>query len=203
MCSLIACKVYKPIQFKGIEDYSFSSDKGCNPICVTLGLYNPNPYNVSFKSALIKANLANDDLGYLKLSKSSTLKKNDTIPILMEKGHLNLDDKDIKWEKHRSLGKSWLETLEAMEWRMPHMAALRNIRGFADSQPGLENIKKYLEMLVSGVNGGNDISCCYYKKAYIFCPYFCSNKCQLWIVKQKQINTYKTHYCGKNAVGSR
>jgi hypothetical protein len=77
MCLFISCKVYKPIKFKGIDDYSFSSEKGCNPICVTLGLYNPNPYNVSFKSALIKANLANDDLGYLKLSKFSTLKKND------------------------------------------------------------------------------------------------------------------------------
>ena len=72
---LTACKAYKPIQFKGIDDYSFSSDKGCNPICVTLMLYNPNPYNVSFKSALLKANLDDDDLGYLKLSNPSTLKK--------------------------------------------------------------------------------------------------------------------------------
>ena len=74
---LISCKVYKPIEFKGIDDYSFSSDKGCNPICVTLGLYNPNPFNVSFKSALIQANLDNDDLGFLKLNKPSILKKND------------------------------------------------------------------------------------------------------------------------------
>lgn len=97
-----------------------------------------------------------DSISMVRLSHASksTLKANDTLPILMEKGYLDLDEKDIKWEKHRSMGKSWLETLEAMEWRMPHMAALRNIRGFADSQPGLENIKKYLEMLVSGVNGG-------------------------------------------------
>ena len=79
ICALIfflsACKAYKPIQFKGIDDYSFSSDKGCNPICVTLMLYNPNPYNVSFKSALVKANLDDDDLGYLKLSNPSILRK--------------------------------------------------------------------------------------------------------------------------------
>ena len=79
LCFLIfflsACKAYKPIQFKGIDDYSFSSDKGCNPICVTLMLYNPNPYNVSFKSALVKANLDDDDLGYLKLSNPSILRK--------------------------------------------------------------------------------------------------------------------------------
>ena len=72
---LSACKAYKPIQFKGIDDYSFSSEKGCNPICVTLMLYNPNPYNVSFKSALVKANLDDDDLGYLKLSNPSILRK--------------------------------------------------------------------------------------------------------------------------------
>ena len=72
---LISCKVYKPIEFKGIDDYSFSSDKGCNPICVTIGLYNPNPYNVSFKSALVEANLDDDDLGDLKLNTPSTLKK--------------------------------------------------------------------------------------------------------------------------------
>ena len=79
LCFLIfflsACKAYKPIQFKGIDDYSFSSEKGCNPICVTLMLYNPNPYNVSFKSALVKANLDDDDLGYLKLSNPSILRK--------------------------------------------------------------------------------------------------------------------------------
>ena len=84
----------------------------------------------------------------------STLKQNDTLPILMSDGHLELDDKDIKWETHRSTGKSWLETLEAMEWHMPHMAALRNIRGFAGSDPGIESMVKYLEMLLSGVKGG-------------------------------------------------
>ena len=84
----------------------------------------------------------------------STLRCNDTLSTLMENGHLELDDKDIKWETHRSMGKSWLETLEAMEWRMPHMAALRNIRCFADSDPGIENMTKYLEMLLSGVKGG-------------------------------------------------
>ena len=84
----------------------------------------------------------------------STLRCNDTLSTLMEHGHLELDDKDIKWETHRSMGKRWLETLEAMEWRMPHMAALRNIRGFADSDPGIENMTKYLEMLLAGVKGG-------------------------------------------------
>lgn len=84
----------------------------------------------------------------------STLKNNDTLSTLLRDGHLDLDDKDIKWEKHRSMGKSWLETLEAMEWRMPHMAALRNIRGFAASNPGLDKMVSYMEMLLAGVKGG-------------------------------------------------
>lgn len=97
-----------------------------------------------------------ESISMIRLSHASktTLKQNDTLSTLMKDGHLELDDKDIKWEKHRSLGKSWLETLEAMDWHMPHMAALRNIRGFSGSNPGMENMIKYLEMLLSGVKGG-------------------------------------------------
>ena len=97
-----------------------------------------------------------ESISMVRLSHASktTLKQNDTLSTLMKDGHLELDDKDIKWETHRSLGKSWLETLEAMDWHMPHMAALRNIRGFSGSNPGMENMKKYLEMLLSGVKGG-------------------------------------------------
>ena len=51
-------------------------------------------------------------------------------------------------------GKSWIETLELMQWNLPHMAALRNIRGFAASNPGVGKMLCYLEMLVSGVKGG-------------------------------------------------
>ena len=97
-----------------------------------------------------------DSISMVRLSHpcKKTLNKNDTLSTLMTQGYLNLDERDIKWEKHRSLGKSWIETLEAMEWHMPHMAALRNIRGFAGSVPGMENMIKYLEMLLSGVKGG-------------------------------------------------
>jgi hypothetical protein len=97
-----------------------------------------------------------DSISMVRLSHASksVLRANDTLSTLMEQGHLDLDEKDIKWEKHRSMGKSWLETLEDMEWRMPHMAALRNIRGFGDSLPGLQNMTKYMEMVLSGVKGG-------------------------------------------------
>jgi hypothetical protein len=72
----------------------------------------------------------------------------------MNDGCIELDDKDTKWEKHRSLGKSWLQTLDAMEWRMPHMAGLRNIRGFCASNPGIKKVEAYLEMVLAGVKGG-------------------------------------------------
>ena len=73
---------------------------------------------------------------------------------IMKDGKLFLSDGELKWETLRSRGLEWIEILEALEWRMPHMAALRNIRNFASSDPGIKNMNKYLEMLLSGVENG-------------------------------------------------
>tara|TARA_A100001015_G_C14942946_1_gene693370 strand:- start:11 stop:1498 length:1488 start_codon:yes stop_codon:yes gene_type:complete len=73
---------------------------------------------------------------------------------LMKDGTLVLDDAETTWEKHRSQGKSWVETFDAMGGRLPHMAALRNMRGFAQSDPGQEYMEKYCTMVLSGVQGG-------------------------------------------------
>ena len=73
---------------------------------------------------------------------------------LMKDGTLVLDDAETTWEKHRSQGKSWVETFDAMGGRLPHMAALRNMRGFAQSDPGQEYMEKYCTMVLSGVHGG-------------------------------------------------
>lgn len=73
---LFSCSIYKPIEFKEFKDYSFSSEKGCNPICVKLSFYNPNFYNVTIKSAKIKAHLNNDELGFLKLNNQPIFKNN-------------------------------------------------------------------------------------------------------------------------------
>ena len=73
---------------------------------------------------------------------------------LMKDGRLVLDDAETTWEKHRSQGKSWVETFDAMGGRLPHMAALRNMRGFAQSDPGEEYMEKYCAMVLSGVQGG-------------------------------------------------
>jgi hypothetical protein len=70
-----SCSLYKPPEFKGIEDYSFSEDNGCNPICVELSFFNPNPYNIVLKSANVKGVLGKKDIGVLKISDSYVLKK--------------------------------------------------------------------------------------------------------------------------------
>ena len=51
-----SCSLYKPLEFKGMEDYSFSEQDGCNPICVELSFFNPNPYNIVLKSCLALQN---------------------------------------------------------------------------------------------------------------------------------------------------
>jgi len=70
-----SCSLYKPIEFKGMEDYSFSEQDGCNPICVELSFFNPNPYNIVLKSANVKGLLGNEDIGVLEITDSYVLKK--------------------------------------------------------------------------------------------------------------------------------
>tara|TARA_B100000965_G_C19481958_1_gene708969 strand:- start:538 stop:978 length:441 start_codon:yes stop_codon:yes gene_type:complete len=70
-----SCSLYKSLEFKGIEDYSFSEVDGCNPICVELSFFNPNPYNIVLKSANVKGALGKEDIGFLEISDSYLLKK--------------------------------------------------------------------------------------------------------------------------------
>ena len=70
-----SCSLYKPIEFKGMEDYSFSEQDGCNPICVELSFFNPNPYNIVLKSANVKGLLGKEDIGVLEIIDSYVLKK--------------------------------------------------------------------------------------------------------------------------------
>ena len=74
---------------------------------------------------------------------------------IMKDGKLFLSDGELKWETLRSRGLEWIEILEALEWRMPHMlAALRNIEILHLLILVLKNMNKYLEMLLSGVENG-------------------------------------------------
>ena len=70
-----SCSLYKPLEFKGMEDYSFSEQDGCNPICVELSFFNPNPYNIVLKSANVKGLLGKEDIGVLEIKDSYVLKK--------------------------------------------------------------------------------------------------------------------------------
>ena len=70
-----SCSLYKPLEFKGMQDYSFLEEDGCNPICVELNFFNPNPYNIVLKSANVKGLLGKEDIGVLEISNSTSLKK--------------------------------------------------------------------------------------------------------------------------------
>ena len=72
---IFSCSLYKPLEFKGMEDYSFSEQDGCNPICVELSFFNPNPYNIVLKSANVKGLLGKEDIGVLEITDSYVLKK--------------------------------------------------------------------------------------------------------------------------------
>ena len=72
----------------------------------------------------------------------------------MTNGTIKVDEKDTKWETLKSQGKSWLEIMEIMNWKLPHMAALRNLRGFANQVRNEEHIEKYCSMLEAGVENG-------------------------------------------------
>jgi hypothetical protein len=84
----------------------------------------------------------------------SHAKGNEYIKELMTTGKLKMKSEDRTWEELRSQGQSWTDVLHNLEWRMPHMAALRNIRGFAIHVRDENYIKKYCAMLEDGVVGG-------------------------------------------------
>ena len=73
---------------------------------------------------------------------------------LMESGKLQLDSKDKKWEALKAQGNNWLQTIELMEWNMPHKACVHNLRGFANEVRNEEHIERYCEMMKRGVKHG-------------------------------------------------
>ena len=81
-------------------------------------------------------------------------KGNHFIKEIMTTGKLVMKDEDKTWETLRSEGNSWEKVLSLLDWRLPHMAALRNIRGFALEVRNENLIQKYCSMLEDGVLGG-------------------------------------------------
>lgn len=73
---------------------------------------------------------------------------------LMETGKVKVEKKDVKWETLMATHGCWKKTLDELEWNMPHMAALRNIRGFAMKVRDEELLQRYCSMLENGVASG-------------------------------------------------
>lgn len=115
-------------------------------------------------------------------------KGNGKISELMKDGKLEMSDDSLKWETLRSQGKSWLETLDALNWNMPHMAALRNIRGFSIDVRNEKYITKYCHMLLNGVEKGKQFPFRYYTAYQQIKNH--SNKIALSVKNNNKINTY-------------
>lgn len=73
---------------------------------------------------------------------------------LMKTGKVKVEEKDLPWETLKCKYGCWIKTLDILEWNMPHMAGLRNLRGFAIKVRNSELIQKYCDMVESGVEMG-------------------------------------------------
>jgi hypothetical protein len=84
-------------------------------------------------------------------------KDNKALDQLMKTGKVEVNESQQTWENLRSQGKTWIETVNALG-RLPHMAALRNLRGIAgeisDSKEDLEFLQKVINDLITGVPDG-------------------------------------------------
>lgn len=71
---------------------------------------------------------------------------------LMRTGTVALPEGDATWESMRSSGMSWREILSSI--RLGHMALLRNLRGIFTEIEDLDEAKRILQQLRSGVSAG-------------------------------------------------
>lgn len=82
---LSSCTLYKDLEFKGVNEVSFSKSKGCDPICLSIDVYNPNTFNITLKKAEGFVELSSNEIGALKLEKETklTAKKTATIELII------------------------------------------------------------------------------------------------------------------------
>ena len=78
---LSSCTIYKDLEFKGVNEVSFSKSKGCDPICLSIDVYNPNPFNITLKNAEGFVELSSNELGSLKLEDEAKLTSKNTVTI--------------------------------------------------------------------------------------------------------------------------
>lgn len=82
---LTSCFSYKDLEYKGISNISFSNQNGCDPICIYIDIYNPNPYNIKLQKGLGELSIKENVIGDLSIKKRSKLKSssNSTIQLMM------------------------------------------------------------------------------------------------------------------------
>lgn len=78
---------------------------------------------------------------------------NTLIDEFMQKGTIDIAEESQPWETLRSGGKSWAEILNTID-KMPHMAALRNLRGIFSEIDNYETTVDFMNDLKSGVKKG-------------------------------------------------
>ena len=81
-------------------------------------------------------------------------KMNVDLENIVREGKTEVSGSQQTWEVLRSGGMGWVDILDELEWKMPHMAALRNIIAFAREVRDTKLIGKYGDMLQGGVLGG-------------------------------------------------
>lgn len=105
---------------------------------------------------------------------------------LMKTGKMKVEEKDLPWETLKCKHGCWIKTLDALEWNMPHMAALRNIRGFAIKVRDSKLIQKYCDMVESGVETGKQ-----FPFRYLTAYEAVMNEKKPFYQRAKNINYYK------------
>jgi LEA14-like dessication related protein len=70
---LNSCVSYKPIQFNGLNDVSFSEGNSCEPMCVSVSVYNPNNFKIIIKKANVQATINKNDLGRITVKEKYSL----------------------------------------------------------------------------------------------------------------------------------
>ena len=90
--SLSSCGIYKELEFKGVNDVSFAKSKDCDPICLSIDVYNPNTFNITLKNAEGFVELSSKELGVLKLENEAKLTANNitTIDLMVSPNESNL-----------------------------------------------------------------------------------------------------------------
>ena len=79
-----SCVSYKDLEYKGFEGVSFDKELGCDPICISLSIYNPNTYAIVLRKTTANALVNKKELGRINLSNKVKLKPNQSTIVPLE-----------------------------------------------------------------------------------------------------------------------